>query len=92
MTDGMFCANFLSQYQEILSKTRLFGTGIYSKQGRTLYTFCRRGIVVEWLERDDYGAESRRKVVSSRLDFAMRRLENSVSPAVNGYNLRIREG
>ena len=26
MTDGMFCAQCLSQYQEILSKTRLFGT------------------------------------------------------------------
>ena len=24
MTDGMFCANCLSQYQEIWSKTRLF--------------------------------------------------------------------
>ena len=34
--------------------------------------------MVEWLERLDYGAESRRKVVSSRLDFAMRRLENSL--------------
>ena len=28
-----------------------------------------------------YGAESRRKVVSSRFGFAMRRLENSVNPA-----------
>ena len=37
MTDGMFCAKCLSQYQEILSKTRLFGTGKYSKLGRTLY-------------------------------------------------------
>ena len=35
--DGMFCANYLSQYQKILSKTRLFGTGKYSKLGRTLY-------------------------------------------------------
>ena len=34
--------------------------------------------MVEWLERLDYGAESRRKVVSSRLDFAIRRLENSL--------------
>ena len=33
--------------------------------------------MVEWLEQLDYGAESRRKVVSSRLFFAMRRLENS---------------
>ena len=33
--------------------------------------------MVEWLERLDYGAESRRKGVSSRLGFAMRRLENS---------------
>ena len=40
--------------------------------------------MVEWLERLDYGAESRRKVVSSRLGFAMRRLENFVTPAVNG--------
>ena len=30
----------------------------------------------EWLERLYYGAESRRKVVSSRLGFAVRRLEN----------------
>ena len=37
MTDGMLCANCLSQYQEILSKTRLFGTGKCSKLGRTLY-------------------------------------------------------
>ena len=50
------------------------------------------GVVVEWLERLDYGAESRRKVVSSRLGSAMRRLENSVNPAVNGYLFRIREG
>ena len=33
--------------------------------------------MVAWLERLDYSAESRRKVVSSRLGFAMRRLENS---------------
>ena len=33
--------------------------------------------MVEWLARLAYGAESRRKVVSSRLGFAMRRLENS---------------
>ena len=31
-------------------------------------------------------------VVSSRLGFAMRRLEKSVSPAVNGYLFRIRKG
>ena len=37
MTGGMFCANRLSQYQEILSKTRMFETGKYSKLGRTLY-------------------------------------------------------
>ena len=42
------------------------------------------GAVVEWLERRGYGAESRRKVVSSRLGFAIRLLENFVSPAVNG--------
>ena len=35
--------------------------------------------MVEWLERLDKGVESRRKVVSSRLGFAMRRLENSLS-------------
>ena len=50
--------------------------------------------MVEWLEWLDYGAESHRKVVSSRPGFAMRRLENSLSvnPAVNGYLFRIREG
>ena len=48
----------------------------------------------EWLERLDYGAESHRKVVSSRLGFAMRRLRKtlSVNPAVNVYLFRIREG
>ena len=44
-----------------------------------------RGTVVEWLKRLNYGAESRRKVVSSGLGFAMRRLENFVIPAVNAY-------
>ena len=34
--------------------------------------------MVEWLERHGYDAECRRKVVSSRLGFAMRRLENSL--------------
>ena len=42
-----------------------------------------RGVVVEWLERFDYGAESRRKVVCSRLgDWKTL----SVNPAVNGYH------
>ena len=36
----------------------------------------KRGAVVEWLERCGYGAESRRKVVSSRLGFAIRLWEN----------------
>ena len=40
--------------------------------------YNRRSAVVEWFEQLDYGAESRRKVVSSRLGFAMRRLENSL--------------
>ena len=37
-----------------------------------------RGAGVEWLERLSYGAEGRRKVVSLRLGFAIRRLENSL--------------
>ena len=37
MTDGMLSAQCLSQYQEILSKTRLFGAGNCSKLGRSLY-------------------------------------------------------
>ena len=37
-----------------------------------------RGAAVEWLERLGYGAEKRRKVVSSRLGFAIRRLESSL--------------
>ena len=41
--------------------------------------------MVEWLERLDNGAQSRLKVGSSWVGFAMRRLENSVNPAVNGY-------
>ena len=36
----------------------------------------KRGAVVEWLEWLGYGAESRRKVVSSRRGFAIRLLEN----------------
>ena len=49
--------------------------------------------MVERLEQLDYGAESCRKVVSSRLGFAMRRLENCLCPpAVNGYLFRIWEG
>ena len=48
--------------------------------------------MVKWLERLDYGAESRHKVVSSRLGFAMLQLENSVNPAVNGCLFGIREG
>ena len=42
--------------------------------------------MVEWLDRLDYAAESRRKVVSSRLGFAMRRLENSVNPEVEPFS------
>ena len=47
----------------------------------------RRGrvIPVEWLERLDYGAECRRKVVRSRLGFAMRRLENSLCQPNNKW-------
>ena len=37
MTDGIFYAQYLSQYQKILSKTRLFGTRNCSKLGRSLY-------------------------------------------------------
>ena len=37
MTVGKFCAKCLSKYQEILSKTQVFGTGKYSTLGRTLY-------------------------------------------------------
>ena len=45
------------------------------------------------LERLGYGAESRRKVVSSCLGFAMQRLETlSVNQAVIGYLFRIGEG
>ena len=44
-------------------------------------------LLVEWSEQLNYGAECRRKVVSSRLGFAMRRPKNSLMPAVNGYPL-----
>ena len=37
-----------------------------------------RGAVVRWLERLGYGAGKRRKVVSSRLGFAIRRLKSSL--------------
>ena len=42
MTDGMFCVKCQTQYQEILSKTLLFGTGKYSKLGRTLTALSAR--------------------------------------------------
>ena len=44
-----------------------------------------------WLEQLGYGAKSRFKIVSSRLGFAMRRLENSFIPAVNGYLFQNKE-
>ena len=71
------------------------------KRGRTLsvpgrptnldgaYYACKwwgkRGAVVEWLERLGYGAESRRKVVNSRLGFAIRLLENSLCQPSNKW-------
>ena len=53
MTDGKFCVKCLPQYQEILSMTRLFGTGKYSKLGRTLYGvfFLRLTVVSRHLSR-----------------------------------------
>ena len=49
--------------------------------------------MIDWLEKLDYGEESRRKVVSLRLGFAIRRWKTlSVDQAVNGYLFRIREG
>ena len=47
--------------------------------------------MVEWSKRLGYGAESRRKVIGSRLGFAMRRLGDSVNPAANGYLFQTRE-
>ena len=47
-------------------------------QGFYFILIYKRGAVVEWSEQLDYGTESRRKVVSSRQGFAMRRLENSL--------------
>ena len=52
-----------------------------------------RGAVVEWLEQLDHDVESRRKIVSSRLGFTMRRLENSLCPPSSEWvPFRIREG
>ena len=49
--------------------------------------------MVEWLERLGYGAESRRKFVSSRRALSCDDWKIlSVNPAVNGYLFRIREG
>ena len=55
--------------------------------------------MIEFLEQLDYGAASRRKVVSSRLGFAMRQLENSLCrpssewiPFVNWGRIRQRKG
>ena len=47
---------------------------------------CSRVIRVAWFK---YGAKSCCKVVNSRLVFAMRGLENSVTPAVKGYLFQI---
>ena len=49
MTDGMFCAQYLSQYQEILSKMRLFGTRNCSKLGRSLYLLIFLFIYISFL-------------------------------------------
>ena len=38
--------------------------------------------MAEWLDVLGYGAESRRKVVSSRLGLALRRLENNLSLSI----------
>ena len=48
-----------------------------------------KGAVVKWLERLDYGAQSRRE-----FEAGLRHATtgNSVYPAVNGYLFRIREG
>ena len=52
-----------------------------------------RGTIVEWLEWLSYGVESHRKVVSLRLGFTSRQLENFfVTPVVNGYFFQILEG
>ena len=48
MTDGTFCAQCLSQCQEILSKTRLFGTRNCSKQGRSLCMRIHFPILYKW--------------------------------------------
>ena len=49
--------------------------------------------MVGWLEQLNYGAERRRKVVSSRLDSPFDDWKAlSVDPAVNGYLFRTREG
>ena len=51
--------------------------GIINFRYNTLLSYSMRGIVVEWSERLDYSAESCRKVMSLRLGFVMRWLENS---------------
>ena len=54
MTDGMFCAQYLSQYQEILSKMRLFGTRNCSKLGRSLYiVYVHAGLAGIYLAQDN---------------------------------------
>ena len=51
-----------------------------------------RSVVVEWLERLDYGAESHRKGVRSSWASQSDDWKNSVSPAENGYLFRTRLG
>ena len=53
---------------------------------------AKRSIVVEWLVRHGYGIEGPWKVATLYPGFAIRRLENFVNRAVNGYLLQIREG
>ena len=54
MTDGMFCVKYLSQYQEILSKARLFGTGKYRNwvEHCSVNTVILRVKHVKWQMRD----------------------------------------
>ena len=80
--------NFL-QYLFFQCDIVIFSTyhSIFSRVILHVFNFIHKfeRAVVEWFDTLGSGAKGRRKVVRSRPDFAVRRLENSVNQAVNGY-------
>ena len=79
--------------QETLSKDYYYYCHIDAQHTFAFPLKILRGTMVEWLQWLGYGAESRLKVVSSRLGFALPQLENShCQPSSKWVPLQIREG